>query len=245
MSTLAYSYPEPYKLPAGILALVIHGAFFALLYFGVNWRTEQPQGMVVDIWDGLPTPQVEMVKSESPPIPQVEPSKQVEPPKLAEPVSQPKPDIAMPEKNMPKIKPHEPVKAIETKPVPMKRTEPQLDQKAQEAQAAQAEQDRARTAQVAAIGKMVDEYKLKIIAKIRRKIVMPPDVQDDIRAEFDVILLPDGSVLSAKLTKPSGLAAYDDAVDRAISKAQPLPLPSDVAMFNRFRELHLIFTPKE
>ena len=130
---------------------------FLLLYFGVNWRTEQPQGMVVDIWDGLPTPQVEMVKSESPPIPQVGPSKQVEPPKLAEPVSQPKPDIAMPEKNMPKIKPHEPVKAIETKPVPMKRTEPQLDQKAQEAQAAQAEQDRARTAQVAAIGKMVDE----------------------------------------------------------------------------------------
>ena len=87
MSTLAYSYPEPYKLPAGILALVVHGAFFALLYFGVNWRNEQPQGMVVDIWDGLPTPQVEMVKSESPPIPQVEPSKQVEPPKLAEPVS--------------------------------------------------------------------------------------------------------------------------------------------------------------
>ncbi len=252
MSTLTYSYPTPYKLPAGIMALVVHAAFFALLYFGIDWHNEQPQGMVVDIWDGLPAPQLEHVKVTPPPESPhpVELPKPLEPPKLAQPAPIPKAEIALPEKNKPKIKTPEPVKPIEDRPVKPKKTEPVpvdqktlADKKAQLAQATQAEQQRA--AQVAATGKMVDEYKLKIIAKIRRNIVMPPDVQDGMRAEFNVILLPGGSVLSATLVKPSGSGAYDDAVERAISKAQPLPLPADVALFNRFRELHLIFTPKE
>ena len=74
---------------------------------------------------------------------------------------------------------------------------------------------------------------------------MPPDVASDARAEFSVTLLPGGAVLSARLTKPSGNAVYDNAVERAILKSQPLPLPADVAMFNRFRELKLVFRPVE
>ena len=68
---------------------------------------------------------------------------------------------------------------------------------------------------------------------------------DNAKAEFVVTLLPGGSVLSAKLTRSSGMEAYDSAVERAIYKSQPLPLPQDVALFNKFRELHLIFSPKE
>ena len=40
-----------------------------------------------------------------------------------------------------------------------------------------------------------------IRSKIRRNIVMPPDVPDNMQAEFKVILLPGGSVLSTKLIK--------------------------------------------
>jgi colicin import membrane protein len=103
----------------------------------------------------------------------------------------------------------------------------------------------ARAEQAATIGRMVDEHIGKIIAKIRRNIVMPPDVADDARAEFAVTLLPGGGVLSARLTRSSGNAAYDNAVERAIIKAQPLPLPADAALFNRFRELKLVFRPVE
>jgi colicin import membrane protein len=70
-------------------------------------------------------------------------------------------------------------------------------------------------------------------------------VQDNAQAEFNVILIPGGSVMSTKLVKPSGSAAYDDAVDRAISKAEPLPVPPDLSLFGKFRELHLTFKPKE
>jgi colicin import membrane protein len=60
-----------------------------------------------------------------------------------------------------------------------------------------------------------------------------------------VTLLPGGAVLKAELKKSSGNAAYDDAVERAILKSDPLPLPPDVQLFNRFRELDLVFKPAE
>jgi colicin import membrane protein len=246
MSALANSYYEPNKLPAGLLALVVHCAFFSLLYFGVNWHSEQPQGMVVDIWNSLPAPRPEQVNVE-PPTP-VEPHKPLETPKMPEPqrpVVPPKADIALPLKKKPDIQEPKPLQMVKKPLEQLKPPVPRINQAEIAQQDAQAEQDRARAAQTAATGKMLDEYTLKIIAKIRRNIVMPPDVQDNMQAEFKVILLPGGSVLSTRLMKPSGSTAYDDAVDRAITKAQPLPLPPDVTLFNKFRELHLTFKPKE
>jgi colicin import membrane protein len=241
MSALAYSYSEPYKLPAGALALVVHGAFFALLYFGVNWHNEQPQGMVVDIWNALPAPQAEPVKVMQQPVTQVEQPR---------PVAPPKPDIVLPAKKKPKIKPPAPVKTAEIKPAPPKKAESaQVDQKVRAAQVAQEGVEAERAAQAAAaaaaITNEVGKYIGLIRSKIRSKIVMPQDVPDNIQAEFKVILLPDGSVLSTKLTKPSGNTAYDDEVERAIMKAQRLPLPPDAALFSKFREMNLTFRPKE
>jgi len=71
----------------------------------------------------------------------------------------------------------------------------------------------------------VNEYKAKIQNKVTRNIVMPPDVHDDALAVFRVTLLPGGAVLSAEKKKSSGNAAYDNAVERAILKSDPLPLP--------------------
>jgi colicin import membrane protein len=68
-------------------------------------------------------------------------------------------------------------------------------------------------------------------------------VQGNPEAEFDVIQLPGGEVLGAKLKRGSGNTAYDNAVERAILKAQPLPKPPDPALFTR--ELNLTFRPQE
>ena len=250
----AITYSEPYKLPAGILALAVHAAFLALLYFGISWQTQPPQGMVVDIWDKLPAPETAPAKVE-PPVEKAEPPKPVVPPKLVEPVRPvvpPKADIEL-AKEKQQAKPVEVKKPVEMKQ-PLKATKPvekpqpvvpKLSEAEQAEQSARAEQALARAAQDAAVGKVVDEYKARIVAKIRRNIVMPPDVPNNAKAEFDVTLLPGGSLLNARLVKTSGNAAYDGAVERAIIKAQPLPLPPDVALFNKFRELHLIFSPVE
>ncbi len=247
----AAAYYEPYKVPAGILALVVHSLFFALLYFGFNWNRQafSNPAMTVELWSSLPedvvrlpaTPKIE-VAAPAPPPPQE---------KIAGP------DIVMPEKKKPAAKPVE-AKPEKTKPVPktIEAVKPRpdaktpaaqnadariADQQAAQHQAAQTRQDE----QDAANGRVVDEFRAKINAKIRRNVVNPPGVTKDARAEFMETLLPGGAVLKADLVKSSGNAAYDDAVERAILKSDPLPVPQDALLFNRFRQLDLVFKPEQ
>jgi colicin import membrane protein len=229
-------YDEPHKLRAAVLAVVVHGAFFALLYFGFTWQTQPSATMSVELWQSLPD-----VVAASPARHIVE--EVVPPPQPEETV---KPDIVLPDK-----------KKVEAKPVVPKRIEDKRVEKkpaeigkignisaigVADQQAAQATREQAEKAAV--IGRVVDEYRARIIAKIRSNVVEPPGVANDARAIFLVTLLPGGTVLDARLTKPSGNAAYDNAVERAILKSQPLPLPADVTLFNHFRELELAFRPE-
>ena len=236
----AIVYREPYKLPAGILAVAVHGAFFALLYFGFAWQTQPSGTMSVELWQSLPGAVAE--PSTQPRIEEVAPPPQPE--KIV------KPEIVLPDKK--KVEPDK--KKTETKPAkPDKQKPAQSSAEGVESKSAgqgtgssiadQAARERGE--RVAAIGRMVDEHIDKIKNKIRRNIVMPPDVAEDARAEFSVTLLPGGSVLGARLVRSSGNAAYDNAVERAILKSQPLPLPADAALFNKFRELKLVFMPVE
>lgn len=250
-------YYEPNKLPAGILALMVHSVFFALLYIGFNWNRQAvsaPATMSVELWPSLPEEVI------APPVnPKVE--EVVQPPPQEKIVE---PDIVIPEKKKVAPKPvvTKPVatKPEQKKPVPetvevaktipkpdtQKPAEQNPDTRIADQQAARAQAERIKQdEQAAAKGRMVDEYMAKIQAKIRRNVVMPPDVAKDANGLFSVTLLPGGAVLKAELKKSSGNAAYDTAVERAILKSDPLPLPPDAQLFNRFRELNLPFHPGE
>ena len=238
---------DPYRLPAGILAAAVHAAFFALLYFGFSWQAFPPATMKVELWQSLPddvaAPSAKPVAAEI-----VQP---VQPEKAAL-----KPDIALPDKKKVEARPVVPkpikkkpvlssVEGIEAKPSVQKPAEQKIVEPNPAARLAQQQAAREQSEKAAAIGRVVDEYKAKIRAKIRSNVVMPPDVAEDARGVFSVTLLPGGAVLKAELKKSSGNAAYDNAVERAILKSDPLPLPQDVTLFNRFRELNLPFQPKE
>ena len=238
------AYSDNYRLPAGMLALFVHAAFFGLLYFGFTWQNQQPAVMSVQLWQSLPD---EVSEPEVRPQPAPQPVKQPEP--EIKPVQQPvvvKPDIVLPTKKpVPKPVEAKPVAQIEPKP-----KKPEVKAPPKPAQPSAAELEAAReqaeqAAQAAAVGRVVDDYTARIVTKIRRNIVMPPNVANDALAIFSVTLLPGGSVLSARLNQSSGNAAYDNAVERAILKSQPLPLPPDPNMFDRFRELKLKFKPIE
>jgi colicin import membrane protein len=58
-----------------------------------------------------------------------------------------------------------------------------------------------------------------------------------------VAQLPTGEVLTTRLLKSSGNPAYDAAVERAILKSSPLPLPASKELFSR--ELKLTFRPHD
>ena len=77
----------------------------------------------------------------------------------------------------------------------------------------------------------------KIRSRIRGYIILPPDIPGNPEAIFDVVQLPTGEIIDVKLRKSSGVRAYDEAVQRAILKASPLPKPVPADLFQRNLEL--------
>ena len=231
---------------SGALTLVMHLLFFALLVFGITWQKREPAAVVAELWSNLPAPKA----APAPPPPKTEP----EPPKpqpKAEPKPAPKADIALRDKKERALKAKERELAEKKKREEQARLEALKQQQAKEAEAMRLarEQDEAlkklAQSQAAAQAKLVDEYKRRIAERIKRFIIEPPSLQGNPEVEFDVIVLPGGEVLDVRTRKASGQAPWDNAVERAIRRAQPLPLPPDPALMREFRELNLKFRPKE
>ena len=241
----AYAYEtQNEKAVSGALTLVMHLLFLVLLVFGVTWRKHEPAAMVAELWSSLPAP----------PPPKAEPMPPKPQPKVeAKPVPkvEPKPDIALRDKKEKALKAKERELAEKKKREEQARLEALKQQQAKEAEAQRLarEQDEALKKlaqnQAAAQAKLVDEYKRRIAERIKRFIIEPPGMQGNPEVEFDVIVLPGGEVLDARIRKASGQAPWDNAVDRAIRRAQPLPLPPDPALMREFRELNLIFRPEQ
>ena len=239
---------EPHKFSAGALALLVHGVFFTMLFFSFSWQMTPPQGMVVDIWDSLPVDKY----VEQPAQAEEQPEKQepvVKPKEEAGPSALKKAEIEV-ERKKNRLK--EEKKALENAAArklaekQAEQAERRLEEVERQSQARAQAQRKAQQEAALATGKVVDEYIGRIAARIKRFIVLPPGVSKNIKAEFNVTLLPSGEVLNTNLAKSSGNEAYDNAVERAILKAQPLPLPpAEQNMFSRFRDLRLKFSPAE
>lgn len=257
---------EPGKLRAAVLAVLVHLLFLALLVLGVSWRARQPEGMTVDLWSPAPQPAPEAKPAPplAPSAPQPEPKPQPKPMPKPMPKPEPKPDIALKEKKLKEEqrkreeekkrleeakKREQELKKLAEEKARQEALKEQLAKDAQALQAREQQQEAQRLAQArqaAASAQIVAEYTDRIRAKIRQYVVVPPGVPSDAKARFDVVLLPSGEVLGKPvLIKSSGFPAYDQAVERAILKAQPLPLPPDPALFGQFRNLDLEFRPHE
>jgi colicin import membrane protein len=121
------------------------------------------------------------------------------------------------------------------------------ERQAREADAlkAQAERERITVAKAAEAtqAKAMDEYIRRIQARIKGNVVLPPDMVGNPEAVFDVLQLPTGEIIDVQLRKSSGVRAYDEAVQRAIIKASPLPKPDVADLFRR--NLTLKFRPSD
>lgn len=268
---IALPPPEPGKKPALILAAAVHLLLVVALVFGVQWKQQNPESVAVEVWRSVPvanpTPPAEVTPPPPAPEPKAEPKSEPKPepkPVVKEPPPPTKPDIALKDdKKKPEKKPEE--KKPEPKPEPkpekkaekppsfddaLKREMAQLDrQKAVQGERARAEQEARQLAllkadqAVAGRAKAEQTYAGKIRDKIRGNVVLPPALTGNPVVLFQVEQLPTGEVLTVKMTRSSGIAAYDSAVERAIWKSSPLPLPDDRGLFER--ELKLTFCPKE
>jgi colicin import membrane protein len=256
---------------AGALSLLVHGLFFVLLVMTFNWKNVQtPQIAQVELWDSLPAPDVHKPEPQpAPEPPKPEPAPKVEAkPEPPPPPPEPKAEIAVEKpkpKSEPKPKPEKKPKEEVPKPDPKlkaleeeKKRQEELrklqlamlnddlarDAQEKETQRLQAERNSedARRAAAASSG-VVKEYEGKIRSKIYGRMNRQPCGKAV--PVFKISLLPTGEVAgSPKLVNSSGIAACDQAAERAILQAQPLPLPPETELFSSFRDLTIPFKPE-
>ena len=259
------------KWIAAVLAVAIHLAFVVFLVFSVTWQNRQPEAVSVELYAPPAPEKVEpKAKPPEPQPPKPEPPKpQPEPPAPPPKVEPPQPtkaEIALKEKKEIERKKQaqlERDKLEREKREAEKREADKRDaekRKAEEkhfaevrerqtreadALKAQAERERRVVAQTAeaALAKANEDYVRQIQAKIRALVVIPPDIAGNPEAIFDVVQLPTGEIIDAQLRKSSGVRAYDDAVQRAIIRASPLPQPKSADLFRR--NLTLKFRPRD
>ena len=70
-------------------------------------------------------------------------------------------------------------------------------------------------------------YGSRIQARVRPYIVFTDDVPGNPKAEVEVRMAPDGTIVGRKLVKSSGVKSWDDAVLRALDKTESLPRDTD------------------
>lgn len=221
-----------------VLAVAMHVLLAVFLIYGVNWQTKAPAAVEVELVSQLPPTAVSPAPTPEPPPP--------EPPKFA---PEPKPEPKPPSKPDIAIKDPKP----EPKPTPKEAPRPDPFQEQLKREATQMNQRKlaavldqevanAKAAQTAAASnKATADWLSKIRGKIRGNIVLPPDVKGNPEAIFDMVQLPSGEIISARLKKSSGNTALDAAIERAIIKSSPLPKPDQSELFRR--DLELRFRP--
>lgn len=232
---------------AFVLAVLMHGLLFLFFYFGLHWQTSTPAAVEAELWSALP--QIEAPKPVE--ITQDKPvNKPAKPLKAEEPILKPaiqptiKPDIALEKERQKKLQQLKEIQAAKEK-------------QDQEQLKKQQEENRRKT--LASMGITANnpheggnamqtsgpsgEWSGAVAAAIRANINydVPADLKGNPEAIFLIKLLPSGEMIGApKLLQSSGLKPYDEAVERAIRKTDPLPRPKNGIIE---RELKLKFRP--
>lgn len=258
---------NPYKARAAALSLFVHLLLLVLLLVSFEWKTQQPVMVAqVELWESLPAdkpvakppqpkPVPEPPKPEPKPLPKPEPKPEPAP----EPEPEPKAEIQVKKKEPEKPKPPKP----EKKPEP-KKPEPKPEPKKEEmlnldelkrlqqelleegASAPAKKQGPTQAGENVVNQSEIDKYRGLITAKIKRYVNRQVCGTGKPELEVEISLMPTGELIGTpKLVKSSGLPACDEAVERAILQAQPLPLPTQPELFSRFRDLRLKFRPNE
>jgi len=237
---------DPGKLSSFVLAALVHLLLFAILLFGVRWQNRPPESIAVELWEPPPAPaQVEPAPAPRPePVPEpvvAKPEPVVPRPEIVEKKAPPPKPLPKP---LPKVEPKklEPKQKVEPKPRPEppraavrprnEEVQRQLREQLNREQASlaidrerQNMRDQLARDAAAANNKSMADWVNKVRAKIRGNVTLPPEIKGNPEAIFDVVQLPTGEVISAKLRKSSGQAALDSAIERAILKSSPLPRP--------------------
>lgn len=238
---------EPGKKYALTFTILVHVGLIAALFLGVQWKRSQPEVMEVELWASRPQPAQVVppppaVRPEPKPLPRVEPKPApvLKKPEIAIKEEKKKPEPKKPEP--PKPEPKKPEAKPEVKPLP--KADPFKEMLEREERQRQASDTQARLAaqaeaeqRAAASQRGLADYTNKIRIRIKSNLTLPPNIQGNPEAVFEVTQLPTAEILAVKLRRSSGNPALDAAIERAIRKSSPLPKPDDPSLFQRTLEI--------
>ncbi|QQX85962.1 cell envelope integrity protein TolA [Cupriavidus necator] len=228
MQTVAYPYqpaPERGTLACFLLALFMHLLLGVLLYYGVRWHSAAPEGVAAELWDAIP--------EAATPAPAITP---VPSPKSVE---EEQADISLQEKQR-KAQQAARDEAQARQRESQARAEAARKEAQRKAMEAQRQSDNTQRqgelarlrAQAGNTGtragsgsgaKPSSGYAERVRQRVKPNIIFNDEVSGNPAAVVAVAMAPDGSVLSARLAKSSGNAAWDNAVLRAVQRSDPLP----------------------
>jgi colicin import membrane protein len=215
---------------------------------------------VAEIWDKLPPVAAKPPPEPEPPKPEPEPPKP-EPPKPEPPKPDVKPEPPKPDPEIAlkaerekkerekKKKEEEAKKKREDLEAAKKKREQEEaakkkvadEKRRREEEAARKEAEKARAAAEDARQKEFNTFVEKIRAKIRSRANVPDTVTGKPSVQIQIRILPGGDVLDIRVLKSSGNRTYDQAIERAIRSAQPLPVPdANTELFPNFATLSSI-----
>ena len=213
--------PTPGLLRALGLAVLAHAFLLAALTWGVHWKREAVSVTVeAELWSALPQQaapkQVEVPPEPTAPTPPAPP--QIEP-------KQPEVDIALAREKLKLKKKQQELEKLkqESKKLEVQRQ----DNMKRMAGLAGATGAPTSTGTAQQSSGPSAGYAGRIRASIKPNIVFTDDISGNPMAELEVRTAPDGTIISRKLLKSSGVKSWDDAVLKAIDKTEKLPRDVD------------------
>jgi colicin import membrane protein len=87
----------------------------------------------------------------------------------------------------------------------------------------------------------MNQYAAMIQQHVERQWNRPPSARSGIECEISVAQSPTGTVLRVQVGRCNGDQAVKQSIENAVQRASPLPLPTDMRLFDR--NLRFIFKP--
>lgn len=249
-----HSLPQRSSLWAGVLSVFVHVGLLLFLVMGVSWRNVPSLPMQAEIWTRLPAP-VSAPVLDAPASPQRPDLKKPDIALAHDPktVKKPRPELPV---NAPKLKKEREQQAREAKREQARRQFERALAKEEEAEAAveaaQREATRRRMETQAHTAAQLKSMALReaqnrVRLKIRGLLRIPEGIKGNPEVVYLVRLFPNGEIMGTpERLHSSGQPAYDEAVERAILKSSPFPMPSNASAVADFRlGLELHFRPSD
>ena len=242
-------------------SLFVHLGLLAFLMFNINWKSQTPSGIEVELVDtpiqvsSIQEPEVKTVaKEEAADIAVKKKKVEKEPPKKEVVKETPKAVKPPPPKEKEKPKKEEPPKKVEAPKAPSP-AETKANAAAEKVRADQLARLRAAAGAEGGSGGTVGSgvggggnappgWTDKVIKKVKPLIVFNAEsVSGNPAAVIQVNLAPDGAILSTSVLSSSGNPSWDRAVLLALSRAESLPKDDNGKIPQR--EVKLTFKPKD